>query len=188
MGESALTPITYLDQKSTPLPYYQRMMLDVQQSLGRHDTLTLGYAGVQGRRGLNQVDLNLPAYQTGWIYGGGQYDPTFNAARPNNVGRFSDINVYRNNINSHYNALIVQYEHRFHRNFQITSNYTWSKNISDYPIVNTLAANGTPGGGISGFVYPNLRSEGQSTQSHPHRFVFSSIWEPKYGSTWTSMV
>ncbi len=184
VGESALTPITYLDQKSTPLPYYQRMMLDVQQSLGRQDTLTLGYAGVQGRRGLNQVDLNLPAYQTGWIYGGGQYDPTFNAARPNSVGRFSDINVYRNNINSHYNALIVQYEHRFHRNFQIASNYTWSKNISDYPIVNTLAANGTPGGGISGFVYPNLRSEGQSTQSHPHRFVFSSIWEPKYGSTW----
>ena len=34
VGESALTPITYLDQKSTTVPYYQRMMLDVQQALG----------------------------------------------------------------------------------------------------------------------------------------------------------
>jgi hypothetical protein len=184
VGESALTPITYLDQKSTTVPYYQRMMLDVQQALGAYDTLTIGYAGVQGRRGLNQTAQNLPPYQTGWTYGGGESDPAFNAARPNNVGRFSDINVYRNNINSHYNALIVQYEHRFHWGFQITSNYTWSKNISNYPIVNTLTANGTPGGGVYGFVYPNLRSEGESTQSHPHRFVFGSIWEPKYGSRW----
>lgn len=186
LGDSALTPITYLDQQSNSVPYYQRMMLDVQQSLGSHDTFTIGYAGVQGRKGLNQIDQNLPAYQTGWIYGGGAGDPTFNAARPNNSGRFSDINVYRNNINSHYNAFIVQYRHQFSRGFEINSNYTWSKNVSDYPIVNTLAANGTPGGGVYGFVYPNLRSRGESTQSHPQRFVFSSIWEPKYGGAWSN--
>ena len=184
IGDGALTPITYLDQKSTPLPYYQRMMLDVQQALGAQDTFTIGYAGVQGRRGLNQIDTNLPSYQTGWTYGGGAGDPTFNASRPNNVGRFSDINVYRNNINSHYNALIIRYEHRFHKDFQISTNYTWSKTVSNYPIVNTLAVNGTPGAGVSGFVYPSLRSEGQSTQSHPNRFVLSGIWEPKYGGRW----
>ena len=82
VGESALTPITYLDQKSTTVPYYQRMMLDVQQALGAYDTLTIGYAGVQGRRGLNQTAQNLPPYQTGWTYGGGESDPAFNAARP----------------------------------------------------------------------------------------------------------
>ena len=38
-------------------------------------------------------------------------DPTFNAARPNNAGRFSDIYVIRPQLNSFYNALIVQYRH-----------------------------------------------------------------------------
>ena len=186
VGSSALTSLTYLDNHSTALPYYQRMMLDVQQALGPHDNFTIGYAGVQGRKGLNQVDLNLPAYQTGWINGGGAGDPTFNAARPNNSGRFSDISVYRNNINSHYNALILQYGHQFSRGFEITSNYTWSRNVSDYPVFNDLIS--LPGAGVAGFLYPNLRSEGQSTQSHPQRFVFSGIWEPKYGATWAEVV
>src|SRR6202012_990309 len=63
-GDGALSTVYYLDQKSTALPYYQRMMFDIQQELGSHDTFDLGYAGTQGRKGLNQTDINLPAYQT----------------------------------------------------------------------------------------------------------------------------
>ena len=183
-GNGQYATVTYLDQKSAPLPYYQRMLLDVQHQLGSHDVFTISYSGVQGRKGLNQVNINLPRYQTGWIYGGGVSDPTFNAARPNNAGRFGDIFVYRPNINSFYNALIAQYQHQFSRGFQILTNYTWSRTVSDYPYINALAGNGSPGGGVSGFVYPNIRDRGQSTQSHPQRFVFSGIWNPVYGQTW----
>jgi hypothetical protein len=185
-GDGQYASITYYDQKSMPLPYYQRMMLDIQQQIGGHDVFTLSYAGAQGRKGQNETNINLPPYQTGWAAGGGGGDPAFNAARPNNVGRFGDIYVMRPRLNSFYNAMIVQYRHDFSKGIQVTSNYTWGKTVSDYPWVNTLGNNGTSGGGVSGFQYPNLYDRGESNQSHRHRFVFSGIWEPKYGANWAA--
>jgi hypothetical protein len=184
-GDGQYASITYYDQKSMPLPYYQRMMLDVQKQLGGHDVFTISYAGAQGRKGQNETNINLPAYQTGWTYGGGVSDPTYNAARPNNLGRFGDIYVLRPRLNAFYNALIVQYRHDFSKGFQMLSNYTWGKTVSDYPWVNTLGANGSSGSGTSGLQYANLYDRGESNQSHRHRFVFSGIWEPKYGQKWS---
>jgi len=183
-GAGQLTGITYYDQKSTPLPYYQRMMLDLQQQVGAHDVFTLSYAGAQGRKGQNETNMNLPPYQTGWIYGGGGGDPTYNAARPNAAGRFGDIYVLRPRLNSFYNAAIVQYRHDFSKGFQVTSNYTWAKTVSDYPWVNTLANNGSSGSDSGGFQYPDLYDRGEGNQSHRHRFVYSGIWSPGYGKKW----
>ena len=179
--------IHYSDQGSTRLPYLQRMLLDVQQQVGTSDVVTISYSGVQGRRGWNYVNTNLPAYQTGWQAGGGSGDPFFNAARPNNASRFGDIFVQRENINSFYNALIVQYRHDFSRGFQFLTSYTYSKTVSDYPTLQALASNGSPGSGSvsTGFEYPNLDDRGESNQSHPHRFVLSGIWTPQYGQTWS---
>jgi hypothetical protein len=184
-GAGQLTSITYYDQKSTPLPYIQRMLLDVQRQVGSHDVVTLSYAGAQGRKGQGEANINLPPYQTGWPYGGGVGDPIYNAARPNNVGRFGDIYVMRPMINSFYNALIAQYRHDFSQNFQFLSSYTWGKTVGDYPFVNNLSANGViSGGALGGFQYPNLNDRGESNQSHRQRFVFSGIWSPQYGKTW----
>jgi hypothetical protein len=183
-GPGALQSITYYDQKSTPLPYYQRMLLDVQRQVTAHDVFVLSYSGVQGRKGTQETNLNLPPYQTDWPAGGGAGDPAFNAARPNNTGYFSDIYVIRPALNSFYNALIVQYRHDFSRGFQATSNYTWGKTVSDYPFSNTLVGNGSAGGSGSGFQYPNLYNRGESNQSHRQRFVLSGIWTPEYGKAW----
>jgi len=184
LGDGQWASITYYDQKSTPLPYIQRMLLDVQRQVGSRDTVVLSYAGAQGRKGQNPINVNLPAYSTGWTSGGGSGDPVFNAARPNAVGRFGDIYVVRPNLNSFYNALIVQYRHDFSRGFQFTSNYSWSKTVGDYPWFNALGANGAPGGAVRGFQYANLDSRGESNQSHRHRFLFSGIWTPEYGKSW----
>ena len=183
-GDGQWAEITYYDQKSMPLPYYQRMLLDFQQQVGGHDVFTVSYAGVQGRKGTNEVNLNLPPYQTGWIYGGGSGDPTYNAARPNNAGRFGDIYVIRPTLNSFYNALIGQYQHQFGKGFQFMTNYTWGKTVSDYPWSNTLGANGSPGAGGGGFQYPNLYDRGETTGSHRQRLVYSGIWSPQYGGNW----
>ena len=183
-GDGQYTTVTYYDQRSMPLPYYQRMMLDLQQQVGGHDVFTLSYAGAQGRKGQNETNINLPAYQTGWPAGGGGGDPAYNAARPNAVGRFGDIYVMRPRLNSFYNALIAQYRHDFTKGYQITSNYTWGKTVSDYPWINTLGNNGTSGGGVGGLQYPNLYDRGETNQSHRHRFVFSGIFSPTYGTHW----
>jgi hypothetical protein len=183
-GDGQWASITYFDQKSMPLPYYQRMMFDLQQQVGAHDVFTLSYSGAQGRKGMNETNINLPAYQTGWVNGGGNGDPTFDAARPNNSARFGDIYVVRPNLNSFYNAMIAQYRHDFSKGFQFMTNYTWGKTVSDYPWSNTLGANGSSGAGNGGFQYPNIYNRGESSNSHRNRFVYSGIWNPTYGKRW----
>ncbi len=176
-GDGAEQAINYSDQKSTPLPYYQRFIAEVQKQVTPHDVVTLSYVGAQGRKGSNYINTNLPAYQTGWP---GLTE--FNAARPNNLGRFSDIYVNRPTLNSHYNAGIVRYQHVFQNGIQFLSNYTWGKTVSDYPFQNALALNSY--GGASGFQYPNIRNRGEATFSHRQRFVYSGIWQPSYGAAW----
>jgi hypothetical protein len=178
-GDGTWSSITYNDQKSTPLPYYQRFILDLQQQVASHDVITLSYVGALGRKGTNVTNTNLPPYATGWATAN-----DFDAARPNSMGRFGDIYVTRPTLSSSYNAAIVQYRHEFSHNFQFMSNYTWGKTISDYPWINNLAGAyvGAPG---SGFQYPNLNDRGESTLSHPQRFVYSGIWSPQYGAAWS---
>jgi hypothetical protein len=166
-GDGVEQQIYYFDQKSTVLPYYQRYLADIQQQITGSDSFTISYVGAQARKGSNYVNINLPPYATGW--------PTvnaFNAARPNNAGRFSDIYLQRGTLNTHYNAGIAQYQHVFHHGVQFLSNYTFGKTISDYPY-------------YLGFQYPNLLNRGESTYSHRHRFVYSGIWQPVYGQSWS---
>jgi hypothetical protein len=102
------------------------------------------------------VNINLPPYSTAW--------PTinaFDAALPNNAGRFSDIYVQRPMLNSHYNAAIVQYQHVFSNGFQFMSNYTWGQTVSDYPWINNLQANGQPG-------FPDSNTPTSGTAENPH--------------------
>lgn len=178
-GDGWWSTVYYQDQKSTTLPYYQRYVLDVQHSLNPQTSVTISYSGSEGRKGTNYTNINLPAYKTGWP---GQ--DVFNAARPNNTGRFGDIYVQRGNLNSFYNAGIVSFQHRFSHEYQFLSNYTFGKTISDFPYVNNLAYNGAPGGGSGGFQYPNVRDRGETSGSHHQRLVMSGIWAPIYGAKW----
>lgn len=179
-GDGQLSQIIYYDQKSVPLPYYQRYIMDVQWQVAANDAITLSYIGAQGRKGSNLVNENLPPYRTGW--------PTlnaFDAARPNNAGRFSDIYVVRPNLNSYYNAGVVQYQHTFSHGLQFVSNYTLAKTVSDYPIQNNVVGGDVILGDDSGFQYPNIFNRGEADFSHRHRFVYSGIWQPAYGAAWS---
>lgn len=182
-GNDQWSAVIYYDQKSMPLPYYQKFTLDIQHQFSPHDVFEISYNGVLGRKGWNEHNINLPSYQTGWIAGSGAVT-NFDAARPNNAGRFGDIYVLRPELNSSYNAMVVQWKHVYSKGLEFLSNYTWGKTMSDYPTVNTLGINGSAGSGGSGFQYPNLYDRGQATFSHPNRFVFSGIWSPQYGRTW----
>jgi len=177
-GDGQLTTVAYQDQGSTPLPYYQRFIVDLQRELTTRDMLTVSYNGVQGRKGSNEVNENLAPYATGW-----STQNAYDAARPNNVGRFGDIYVLRPTLNSHFNAGIVQYRHDLTHGLMVTANYTLGKTVADYPWANTISENGEWGGG-NGFQYSNLFDRGEATFSHRQRFVYSEIWSPQYGRSW----
>jgi len=174
-GDGAFQTIYYYDQKSIATPYYQRYLLDVQHELSPDSVVTLSYIGANGRKSPYYADINVPPYQTGWAS-----QDAFNAARPNNLGRFGDIYVQRPGLNSNYNAGVVKFQHRFSHGFELLSHYTYSKTISDRGLTGQFT--------VLGFNYPQtvLPNRGEASLSHRHRFVLSGVWQPTYGQTWAA--
>jgi hypothetical protein len=79
-----------------------------ERTLGRADVLTVTYLGAAGRKLMRQ-DL-------------------YDAPNPEFTGEFD---VMRNDADSSYNALQVQYRHRFSHGLQTLLSYTWAHSIDD---------------------------------------------------------
>ena len=170
-GDGALQTVFYADrQQSFRTPYIHRYLLDIQQDLGHNSVITLSYLGAEGRNGWYFDDINAAPYQTGWA----SVD-AYNAARPYNSGRFGDIYLQRAGLNSNYNAGIVKFQRNMSHGLQILTHYTFSKTLGDRGI------NGQ-GTQDTGYNYPQsvIRSYGEETNSHRHRFLFQTTYEPKY--------
>jgi hypothetical protein len=160
----------YADQKSFRTPYIHRYLLDIQQEVAHNSVITVSYLGAEGRNGWYLDDINAAPYSTQWA---SQND--YNAARPYNSGRFGDIYVQRAGLNSNYNAGIVKFQRQMSHGLQILTHYTYSK---------TLGQRGITGQGTqdTSYNYPQsiIRSYGEETYSHRHRFLFQTTYEPKY--------
>ncbi len=170
-GDGALQTVFYADrQQSFRTPYIHRYLLDIQQEVAHNSVITLSYIGAEGRNGWYFYDLNAAPYQTGWA----SID-AYNAARPFNSGRFGDIYLQRAGLNSNYNAGIVKFQRNLSHGLQILTHYTFSKTLGDRGI------NGQ-GTQDTGYNYPQsvIRSYGEETNSHRHRFLFQTTYEPKY--------
>ena len=165
--------IYYADTQSFHTPYISRYMMDVQKEINRTTSISATYLGAGGRNGWYFYDQNVPAYQVGWS----SYD-AFNAARPNNAGRFGDIYVQRAGLNSNYNAGIVKFQHRMSHGVEILSHYTFAKTLGDRGII----GQGTQD---ASYNYPLnvIRSYGPETYSHRHRFLFQALYQPTYSQS-----
>ena len=80
----------------------------VERTLGKADVLTVTYLGAAGRKLMRQ-DIYI-------------------APNPNFTGEFD---LMRNDADSSYNALQVQYRHRFSHGLQTLLSYTWAHSIDD---------------------------------------------------------
>ena len=168
-GTDAFQLIYVNDKKSFATPYVHRYMLDIQREVGQNSVVDVSYIGAQGRNGWYLLDMNVPAYRTGW-----PDTTTYNLARPFNSGRFGDIYVQRTGLNSNYNAGIVKFERRMSNGIQILTHYTFAKAISDYGLNGQTTT--------IGWNYPQsvLRWRGEPSLSHRHRFVFEADYQPRY--------
>ena len=172
-GAGAYQTLFYADRKdSFRTPYIHRYLLDIERQISRDSAITVSYLGAEGRNGWYFDDINAAPYQTGWNPDGSGY----NAARPYNSGRFGDIYLQKAGLNSNYNAGIVKFQRQMTSGLQILAHYTYSK---------TLGQRGIVGQGTqdTGYNYPQsvIRSYGEETYSHRHRFLFQTTYEPKYG-------
>ncbi len=151
------------DKQSNVPPYYQRYMGQVEKGFGSSNALTLMYVGSHGTHLTYNENVNQPAYQTGWTSG-----DMYNAARPNNSGRWGDVWLTRAGFNSVYNGGTVMFEHRFSRGVSWLTHYTYSKTSGNYP----------------GWYWNRSDGYGELSFSHPHRFVSGLLYHPEYGKSW----
>ncbi|HVO62752.1 MAG TPA: TonB-dependent receptor [Terriglobales bacterium] len=170
-GPGAFQTVFYADRgDSFRSPYIHRYLLDVERQISRNSAVTLSYLGAEGRNGWYFQDLNAAPYQTGW-----PSIDAYNAARPFNSGRFGDIYLQRAGLNSNYNAGIVKFQRQMSSGLQILAHYTFSKTLGDRGII----GQGTQD---TGYNYPQniIRSYGEETYSHRHRFLLQTTYEPSY--------
>jgi hypothetical protein len=163
--------VTYRDRESEVLPYFQRYTFEVQKTFGASTVVSASYLGARGTKLPYRQNINLPPYRTGYT------TPAANAARPNTVGnRWGNVYVFRNGLNSFYNAGTIRVERRLSRGLQLLAHYTFSKTVED-----SAAAGG------SGFDYNRRFGRGEASYSHPHRFVSALTYETPWGKTWPGL-
>jgi Carboxypeptidase regulatory-like domain len=132
----------------------------IQQQITANTALTVGYVGNHGYHELVGVDANEPfpvvcpaspcpaTYPSTFPAGiagtpvpaGAYYVPTSTKANP----AINNTWTYFSEGDSSYNALQVDLNHRFSRDFSIRGVYTWSKTIDDGSSLNATTSGGEP--------------------------------------------
>lgn len=198
---SGVTPNVIYFDPHFQLPQIHQADLTVDQELGWNTVLSVSWLGSFGRELPNFLDTNLPN-PVSVTYSVVNTTPSAFAALPNNAtytanlygypasstgkttageilrpnGSYGAITDVVSNINSSYNALVAQIQHRFTHHVQFQGSYTWSHDL-DYNENNTTFSN------TSSILDPrNFRLEyGNGNQNVPNRAIATAIvsspWE-----------
>lgn len=150
----------------------------IQRKLPWNIVVSASYLLSQGRHLPNFIDENIaPATATktytfsGGPLSGETYTLPFYTTRL--VPGYAQITHIVSNVNSNYNALVLQLDRRFNRGLEFQASYTWSKALDD-------GMNETQGAdGNDPFDPFNQRLDyGKSLDNVPQRFVANLIWSP----------
>ncbi len=138
-----------------------------------NDALTVGYANTGGRNLEFLRNINLINPIRFLADGRPVYGPAGPTTRANPL--YNNIALQDIGNNSSYNALIVNYQHRFGaRGLLVNASYTWSHSIDDAPEANTYDQGSIF---ISDPTNRN-RDRGNSSINRPNAFTLSTVWAP----------
>jgi carboxypeptidase family protein/TonB-dependent receptor-like protein len=115
-------------------PYVQNYNLNIEQQLGTHAALQVGYVGSMGRKLFRYVDRNQCVNTV--IYGTFAPGTCFPDGAPElgspfGAAGFEYVNQFQSSSNSSYNALQMTFRIKEWRGFTSTVNYTWSHAIDN---------------------------------------------------------
>jgi Carboxypeptidase regulatory-like domain/TonB-dependent Receptor Plug Domain len=124
------------NETSNQVPNSWQWNLAVQRELWRDSRLEVGYVGNHTIDWLSKVDANPVPIADRLAYA--QSNASLGSVRPffGLVGNNS-INYWTRHGSSHYHALQTLFNTRFQRNSVFQASYTWSKLISDSPLVDS---------------------------------------------------
>jgi hypothetical protein len=183
-GSPATPPAVVFFDKHFQNPQIHQLDLSVERDLGWGSVLSVSYLGSFGRELPGFVDTNIFPSTKSITYkvinGGPLPGPTYTTKlfapqsstikRPNNsFGAVTDI---FSGVNSNYQALAVQLNHRLSHHMQFAVNYTWAHAL-DYGV------NGSTFNDTNDLLDPtNLSLEyGNSIYDVRHRLVVSAVME-----------
>jgi hypothetical protein len=168
------TPSVFTVTPNFKNAYALTTTLQVSRELSRNDAVTFAYVNTGGRQlqWLHNTNLINPL---GFLLDGRPvFDTRVNAGTRANPA-FNNVTLQDVGANSSYNALEINYEHRFSRGLVASAAYIFSHTISDAPDVNGFEQN---------LVYVEdptnrLRDRGNSYINRPQSFTASTVWSPR---------
>lgn len=187
-GSLAGAPNSVFFDHNFRAPWINQADLTVEQDLGWNTVMGVSWLGTFGRRLPNFTDLNLNPPQSvtynivdttgkGLLPNGSTLTTKFYAKnttpncasqRPNCA--FGSLTDIFSGVNSNYQALVAQINHRFSNNLQFHANYTWSHAL-DFGLNNQTATT------ANNLLDPqDIRQEyGNSVTNIPNRLVMGAI-------------
>jgi hypothetical protein len=178
--DPSFTPPNIVNTVATKAPLFEEWNFRVQQGLGTNASLTLNYVGNHGifiPISLSGINAYCPpsACPGGFI--------GLQAAAPD--ARFSAVNEVHSAGVSNYNGLVVSFQHRFTKGFQLQANYTWSHALDEVSNGGFFFFNGGSAGSV---LNPqdsnNVRKYNYGNADYDTRHYFSAnyVWELPYKS------
>ncbi len=171
--------IVFYDPNFTSPVIYQTD-LALEREIGWNTVLSVSYLGSYGRHLPDFADINIAPSTSNITYTvvdptgkgplktGTYATPLFSSTRPNSS--FGSMTNIFSAVNSSYNAMVVQANHRFSNSVQFNFSYTWShsldygQNESTFTDTNDLLIPG------------NLHAEyGNSNFNVPNRFIVNAV-------------
>jgi hypothetical protein len=146
--------------------------LQITRQLAGNDAITVGYANTGGRNLEFLRNINLINPIRFLDDGRPVYGPASAATRANPL--YNNIALQDIGDNSSYNALIVNYQHRFAKGLLANASYTWSHSIDDAPEANSYDQGSLF---ISDATNRN-RDRGNSAINRPNAFTLTTVWSP----------
>jgi hypothetical protein len=154
--------------------YAMTATLQVSRELSKDDALTFAYVNTAGRQlqWLHNINLINPL---GFLLDGRPvFDSRVNAGTRANPA-FNNVTLQDVGASSRYNALEINYDHRFSHGLVASAAYIFSHTISDAPDVNGFEQN---------LVYVEdptnrLRDRGNSYINRPQSLTASTVWSPR---------
>jgi len=201
-GAASGKPTSYFLAPNLKMPQVQEFDLAVQQEIGKGTVFELSYLGALGRELPNYLDVNLDPTTTktetltvtddpsgeGPLGASGtitvpvftKYGNTANAELDATNGSgsaaldFNQIGEYISNINSNYNAVVVEILNRSWHSLQFDANYTWAHALD---FSQSATSDGTTAYNNWYNPYGDARvNYGNSTWDIPNRFVAYALY------------
>jgi hypothetical protein len=168
------TPSVFTVTPNFKNAYALTTTIQVSREISKNDAVTFAYVNTGGRQLQWLHNINLINPRGFLLDGRPVFDPRVNAGTRANPA-FNNVSLQDVGASSRYNALEINYEHRFSRGLLVNAGYTYSHTISDAPDVNGFEQN---------LVYiedttNRLRDRGNSYVNRPHALTASTVWSPR---------